>query len=80
MNKRTTLSFRVRPKLKADVERVALAANRSVSAQIDYLLDRALLYEGLLAGLSPPKTPEELRTAIRTRVAEIISEQEGVVR
>ena len=50
--KRNNLTFRARDQLKADLEKAAAAANRSVSEQIEYLLGRAIEWERVLARIS----------------------------
>jgi hypothetical protein len=61
--KRNNLTFRVRDALKADLEKAAVAANRSVSEQIEYLLGRAFEWERVLGDLESFKArmAEEMR-------------------
>jgi hypothetical protein len=49
--KTDSLTFRTRPSMKADLEKAAAAANRSVSEQIEYLLGRAFEWERVLGDL-----------------------------
>ena len=49
--KRNNLTFRARDALKADLEKTAKAANRSLSEQIEYMLGRAFEWERVLGDL-----------------------------
>jgi hypothetical protein len=51
VKKTDSLTFRTRPSMKADLEKAAFAANRSVSEQIEYLLGRAFEWERVLGDL-----------------------------
>lgn len=51
VKKTDSLTFRTRPSMKADLEKAAAAANRSVSEQIEYLLGRAFEWERVLGDL-----------------------------
>ena len=51
VKKTDSLTFRTRPSMKADLEKAAAAANRSVSEQIEYLLGQASQWEKVLGDL-----------------------------
>jgi hypothetical protein len=51
VKKTDSLTFRTRPSMKADLEKTAAAANRSVSEQIEYLLGQASQWEKVLGDL-----------------------------
>jgi len=49
--KRNNLTFRARDRLRADLEKAASEANRSMSEEIEYRLGRALQWEKVLGDL-----------------------------
>jgi hypothetical protein len=67
LRKRNNLTFRARDQLKADLEKAAAAARRSVSEQIEYLLGRAFEWERVLGDLESFKAH---LAASQTRLAE----------
>jgi hypothetical protein len=68
--KTDSLTFRTRPSMKADLEKAAAAANRSVSEQIEYLLGRAFEWERVLGDLE----------GFKARVAEMQRQEEAAQR
>src|SRR5215831_21391222 len=68
--KRNNLTFRARDQLKADLEKAAAAANRSVSEQIEYLLGQAFQWEKVLGDLE----------AFKARMAEAQRQTEAAER
>jgi len=68
--KRNNLTFRVRDQLKANLEKAAAAANRSVSEQIEYLLGQAFQWEKVLGDLE----------AFKARMAEAQRQTEAAER
>jgi hypothetical protein len=68
--KRNNLTFRARDQLKADLEKAAAAANRSVSEEIEYRLGQAFQWEKVLGDLE----------GFKTRVAEMQRQTEAAER
>lgn len=73
--KRNNLTFRVRDQLRADLEKAAAAASRSVSEQIEYLIGRAFEWERVLGELEAFK--QQRLADSRTRLAEARAPDRG---
>jgi hypothetical protein len=71
--KRNNLTFRARDQLKADLEKAATAANRSVSEEIEYRLGQAFQWEKVLGDLEQFKA----RVAEVQRQSEVARYHEG---
>jgi hypothetical protein len=64
------LTFRARPQLRADLEKTAAGAHRSMSEQIEYLISRAIEWERVLGDLE----------AFKLRMAEMQRQTEAAER